>query len=45
MRIVAFITKQDVIDHILQHLRSKQSRAPPREVARVSSVAPMFAQP
>jgi hypothetical protein len=47
MRIVAFITKQDVIDQILQHLRSKNSRAPPRDMVRASRsvVAPMFAQP
>ncbi len=46
MRIVAFITKQDVIDQILHHLRGKPSRAPPRDMVRTSSgVAPMFAQP
>jgi len=46
MRIAAFITKQDVIDQILHHLRSKHSRAPPLRMARASGVAaPMFAQP
>jgi hypothetical protein len=47
MRIIAFTTKQDVIEKILHHLRSKPSRAPPPDVVRASSsgVAPMFAQP
>jgi hypothetical protein len=46
MRIVAFITKQDVIDQILHHLRSRNSRAPPRDMARAGiAAAPMFAQP
>jgi hypothetical protein len=46
MRIVAFITKQDVVDQILHHLRSKNSRAPPRDIARAgAAAAPMFAQP
>jgi hypothetical protein len=46
MRIVAFITKQNVIDQILHHLRGKPSRAPPRHTLRASdSVAPMFAPP
>ena len=46
MRIVAFITKQDVIDQILHHLRSRNSRAPPVGMARASgAAAAMFAQP
>jgi hypothetical protein len=49
MRIVAFITKRDVVDQILHHLRSRPPRAPPHDIPRASSssggVAPMFARP
>jgi hypothetical protein len=46
MRIVAFMTKQDAIDQILNHLRSKPSRAPPRHTVRAGGgVAPVFASP
>jgi len=46
MSIVAFITKQDVIDQILHHLCSRNSRAPPVGMARASgAAAAMFARP